>query len=68
LPILVPILANQLLSMNESIRTAAGLAFDTCISNIDSPTMFQILASIAQFGGNYKLKAAVIEKLCGICD
>jgi hypothetical protein len=54
--------------MNESIRTAAGLAFDTCISNIDSPTMFQILASIAQFGGNYKLKAAVIEKLCGMCD
>jgi hypothetical protein len=65
LPFLIPVLANQLISLNPTLRNSSGRAFDLCLKHCDPGTLFQILTGIAQFGGNFKLKSATIEKLAG---
>lgn len=65
LPMLVPILANQLLSTSSAIKSAATNALECIVRVVDSASLYQILSSIVQFGGNFKLKNVVLDTMSG---
>ena len=61
--LLIPILANQLISSTSAIRIASSNALDKLIETCDNQAILQSLTSILQFGGNPKMKPVLLEKL-----
>ncbi|KAI9197247.1 armadillo-type protein [Polychytrium aggregatum] len=65
---IVPTVTNLVGSSNLPLRTAAGQTLDRLVDHTDNALLLQSLTSIAQYGTNAKVKAAVVEKMIVLCQ
>ena len=63
--LLVPVVANQMISSSGPIRKAANEAMDKLLEFTDMQLLLQSLTSILSFGANPKVKPLITEKLVG---